>query len=739
MYVSCLSLVLGGGVVIGSPRVWRCVLGAHALLLFLFVSVVPSQSGSVVSAQSADPCTEALLDLPQELLGNDPDSQITYGTATGLVSGGAVLAPTAGGTAVTAGSSIAGGSVAVAGAQIVGAAILGAAAGCFFVDVLNADHYAASAICSVGWLAGVFGVGSACSTEPSPSAAVGGSDVTASTPTAIGTTDSTSTTTGCWSTSIIPCRKRTYTFPTVPSRTSRTVPAVIPPGSQLQRGGVVLGDASSSRAEYALPWNRSYVCTMGGCSFTSFSEPAVMYLPAAGSTTMAGRTSLAWGVKCGGPLDTDGNGSAETTVQDPGSVCGVPPGTILAFVTPSGTGADGQLPALVTSLWPEANQGWQRRYITDAFCVNSSTLVGVWRRYTGASFWDRSTTVQRPSVARCQAGEVPHRTLITKVPVNVTCASGVVCWPNSTVADVAMPDEWITVGTVPDWLSCLSVGATCGSPALDDNATPEPEDDVCEWGSATVELTYCTSQVSPLTSALDVVPKTQQTRTLTTQPAAGVAASTGLTVPALGALSDAPGPTPPPGTSVGIDIGSGGQPSCTGALAEAYDTLLAEGLTPEAATAALGCVPLQGGDGDCWPNGWGWFNPGQWVLRPIKCAVEWALVPEDGYTQAWLTDQREALETVPPFNFAVLLVDFGADLIETVREPEAGGCVTMQVVVGVNAIEPDFCAEALPLSAGQRSTVVTLLTVPVYLGVMAHAFSLLSPKPAAGPEQLTLF
>lgn len=22
----------------------------------------------------------------------------------------------------------------------------------------------------------------------------------------------------------------------------------------------------------------------------------------------------------------------------------------------------------------------------------------------------------------------------------------------------------------------------------------------------------------------------------------------------------------------------------------------------------------------CWPNGWGWFNPSEWVLRPLQCA-----------------------------------------------------------------------------------------------------------------------
>lgn len=29
------------------------------------------------------------------------------------------------------------------------------------------------------------------------------------------------------------------------------------------------------------------------------------------------------------------------------------------------------------------------------------------------------------------------------------------------------------------------------------------------------------------------------------------------------------------------------------------------------------------GDSECLPNGWGWFNPIEWVLKPVKCALLW--------------------------------------------------------------------------------------------------------------------
>lgn len=34
-----------------------------------------------------------------------------------------------------------------------------------------------------------------------------------------------------------------------------------------------------------------------------------------------------------------------------------------------------------------------------------------------------------------------------------------------------------------------------------------------------------------------------------------------------------------------------------------------------------------GGTRECWPTGWGIFNPFEWVLQPVKCALEWAFVP----------------------------------------------------------------------------------------------------------------
>jgi len=41
-----------------------------------------------------------------------------------------------------------------------------------------------------------------------------------------------------------------------------------------------------------------------------------------------------------------------------------------------------------------------------------------------------------------------------------------------------------------------------------------------------------------------------------------------------------------------------------------------------------------GGGGECWPSGWGVFNPLNWVLQPVKCALVWAFIPSAGTVTA---------------------------------------------------------------------------------------------------------
>jgi hypothetical protein len=95
-----------------------------------------------------------------------------------------------------------------------------------------------------------------------------------------------------------------------------------------------------------------------------------------------------------------------------------------------------------------------------------------------------------------------------------------------------------------------------------------------------------------------------------------------------------------------------------------FTTVGAEPAPPEEPPAPTLVVPIDGGDGDrggpagiidgddeeaCWPDGWGWFNPAEWVYRPVKCAMTWAFVPPDGSIQAEWEELRDELAENVPF------------------------------------------------------------------------------------------
>ena len=49
---------------------------------------------------------------------------------------------------------------------------------------------------------------------------------------------------------------------------------------------------------------------------------------------------------------------------------------------------------------------------------------------------------------------------------------------------------------------------------------------------------------------------------------------------------------------------------------------------PDGGVGGPGGPPAVGSEGaSCMPSGWGWFNPIEWVLKPIKCAFRWLFVP----------------------------------------------------------------------------------------------------------------
>lgn len=52
-------------------------------------------------------------------------------------------------------------------------------------------------------------------------------------------------------------------------------------------------------------------------------------------------------------------------------------------------------------------------------------------------------------------------------------------------------------------------------------------------------------------------------------------------------------------------------------------------------------------DTNCWPGGTAAFNPLEWVLQPVKCALSWAFVPRQDVAQQQMTKVQNAFGKVP--------------------------------------------------------------------------------------------
>jgi len=89
--------------------------------------------------------------------------------------------------------------------------------------------------------------------------------------------------------------------------------------------------------------------------------------------------------------------------------------------------------------------------------------------------------------------------------------------------------------------------------------------------------------------------------------------------------------------------------------------------------------PWQDGDpepvpqaGQCFPSGWGVFNPVEWVYRPIVCAFTWAWVPPAGSLDTSISRVRDGVGNKPPFD----LVESGyvliGDFMDEANDPACG-------------------------------------------------------------------
>jgi hypothetical protein len=177
---------------------------------------------------------------------------------------------------------------------------------------------------------------------------------------------------------------------------------------------------------------------------------------------------------------------------------------------------------------------------------------------------------------------------------------------------------------------------------------------------------------------------------------------TGTTIPASGENTDGDprthtGPTPstPPPTTARV-------PAPT-------TTTTVEPVPCPVGAACTPPPPVPLGD-DCFPSGWGAFNPVSWVQQPIQCAMKWTFVP----SAAALTEvQTTATNDFTSQGFGPVLTALSADVAKV---GGGSGCdgpeVTFSAVGIVKPMHPfSACAEPIATLASISYAVTTVVVI----------------------------
>jgi hypothetical protein len=140
-----------------------------------------------------------------------------------------------------------------------------------------------------------------------------------------------------------------------------------------------------------------------------------------------------------------------------------------------------------------------------------------------------------------------------------------------------------------------------------------------------------------------------------------------------------PLPSPSPGTALGVGVADSSQPR------------------------------------ECFPTGWGIFNPLEWVVRPVQCALEWAFVPRASVVADVAAQQSEAWSDTAPVKMARTVTAWAFVM------PPPGGC--SGITVDVFFLGPPFqimnaCPGSMLAELASWSRIFGNLAFSVY-GVIA--------------------
>lgn len=115
---------------------------------------------------------------------------------------------------------------------------------------------------------------------------------------------------------------------------------------------------------------------------------------------------------------------------------------------------------------------------------------------------------------------------------------------------------------------------------------------------------------------------------------------------------------------------------------------------------------------DCWAGGWAEFNPVEWIMTPVKCALEWAFVPRASVVELEFAKVNTAWAGTPP---GVVIGTVGAWDLDLDLDGCGGIPITWQDQT-INFL--DACGDS-PLASMAASARPIVSTVLVVAGILA--------------------
>lgn len=143
----------------------------------------------------------------------------------------------------------------------------------------------------------------------------------------------------------------------------------------------------------------------------------------------------------------------------------------------------------------------------------------------------------------------------------------------------------------------------------------------------------------------------------------------------------------------------------------------------------IGLSPEAGGASDtssdaCWPSGWSVFNPLEWVLQPMKCALKWAFVPKTATLTSTLTEVIGQDTGVGQYRTMI------ANWSGLATEGMSSGCQGPHLVLsyygtGYDGYPLNACSEPMSTAAFWSRTMITVTMWMLVLTSVTRNFAMI--------------